>query len=246
MGSRSIPLMAAAFISGVCLTAHVVAQPGRVGTVKGRVLLKGTHPGNPVIRMGVDPMCVAAGAGRRAVQEVVVASEDGGLASVFVWLRGSFPTVPVPREHVVVDQRACIYRPRVTGARVGQVLEVRNSDPLFHNVRGVSRAGNSFNVGQPLAGMASQFPLTNEEVMLQIHCDVHRWMTAYVGVVSHPYFAVSGRDGSFEIRNVPVGAYSIQTWHERYGTLTYAVRVAAGAVTPVSVEYPSTGKVPPG
>ena len=127
-------------------------QAGKGGTITGHIGVKGTIPGNAVIRMGMDPKCAALNAGKRPVQEVVSASADGGLANVFVSLQGSFPASPVPAEPVTIDQRDCMYVPRVVGARVGQAVLVRNSDDLFHNVHGVSGRGNAFNFGQPKVG----------------------------------------------------------------------------------------------
>jgi len=117
---------------------------------------------------------------------------DGSVANVFVRLDGTFPTTAVPTDPVVIDQRACVYRPRVIGMRVGQTLQVRNDDDLLHNVHSSSAVGNSFNVGQPKAGIVLTFTPKAEEVMLPLGCDVHRWMTAYIGVLSHPYFSVTG------------------------------------------------------
>ena len=216
----------------------------RGGTIKGRVRLTGKSPGNAVIRMGVDPMCGKMNAGKQVVQEQVVVSADGGLANAFVRLQGSFPRTTAPTQPVTIDQRACFYLPRVVGAQVGQALHVRNSDPMLHNVHSLSVGGNAFNVGQPSAGMTYTFQLKQEEVMLQLKCDVHRWMTAYIGVVSHPYFAVSGGEGTIEIANVPVGTYTIQAWHELYGDLMQPVRVSPGAMTTVNFAYTGTEKGP--
>jgi plastocyanin len=209
----------------------------RSGTIRGRVVLKGPAPGNTVIRMGVDPKCSALNAGKRAVQEAVAAKADGSLANVFVKLDGSFPQTPVPSDPVVIDQRACIYGPRVVGARVGQTLRIRNSDALLHNVHSSSAVGNSFNVAQPMAGMTYDFKPAKDEVMLKVGCDIHRWMTAFVGVVSHPYFAVSDAGGSFEIGKVPAGTYTIRAWQERFGEISKTVAVKAGAVATVDFSY---------
>jgi Carboxypeptidase regulatory-like domain len=213
------------------------AQTPRSGGIKGHIRLKGKAPGNPVIRMGIDPMCAKLNAGKRPVQETVAASADGSLANVFVSLEGSFPSLPVPATPVTIDQQACIYVPRVVGARVGQTLQVRNSDALLHNVHGLSVGTNVFNVGQPVAGVVTPFRLKQEEIMLRVSCDIHRWMTAFVGVVSHPYFATSGAAGGYAIENVPVGTYTIRTWHEQYGRLTQKVRVTAGSTTAVDFTY---------
>jgi hypothetical protein len=212
------------------------------GTIRGHVRVTGTVPGNPVIRMGMDPMCAGLNAGKRTVQEAVAAGADGSLANVFVTLRGSFPPVPVPDEPVVIDQRACLYVPRVVGARVGQILQVRNSDDFLHNVHSQSNHGNAFNFGEPKAGIVQQIRLKDEEIMLPVACDVHRWMTAYVGVVSHPYFSTTGSAGNYIMERVPSGTYTMQTWHERFGTLTQTVRVTDGAAAAVDFAYSGSEK----
>jgi plastocyanin len=215
------------------------------GSVTGRVRLTGKPPANALIRMGVDPMCSRANGGKRVMQETVVTDKEGGLANVFVRVAGKFSQTPVPSQPVVIDQRGCVYVPRVVGVRVGQTLQVRNSDPLLHNVHSVSTRQNAFNVGQPVQGMTNDFRLKDEEVMLPIKCDVHRWMTSYVGVVQHPYFAVTDREGRFTIADVPPGSYTLETWHEQYGTLTQPLRVKPGATaTPVDFSYTGTEKPP--
>jgi plastocyanin len=223
-------------VASLLFSTDAVAQAG-TGSIKGRIRLSGKSPGNAIIRMGVDPMCSKMNAGKRVVQEAVAASADGGLANVFVRLEGFFPQTPVPTQHVVIDQRGCIYSPRVVGARAGQILEVRNSDAIMHNVHSSSSHDNSFNISQPRAGMAYQFKLKDEEIMVRIGCDVHRWMTAYVGVTTNPYFAVSTDGGSFQIDKVPAGTHAIHAWHERYGVLTKNVTVKAGAATTVEFTY---------
>jgi len=243
------------FVLTACLAAvsigvgrHTTAAPqaaASTGSIKGRIRLSGKAPGNSIIRMGLDPKCVQINQGKRLLQETVVTSADGGLANVFVRLQGSFPPTPVPTEPVTIDQRGCVYHPRVIGARVGQTLEVRNSDALHHNVHSLSAGRNSFNVDQATAGAVGKFRLNSEEIMLRLKCDVHSWMTAYIGVVTHPYFTVSSDAGAFEIANAPAGTYTIQAWHERYGMLTQMVRVRAGAVTTLDFTYTGNEK-PPG
>jgi plastocyanin len=233
-----------------CLIAAVAASgPGRTtaaqaagrGTIKGHIRLTGKEPGNPIIRMGMDPMCARINAGKRVIQETVLASLDGSLANVFVQLEGTFPQTPVPTAPVTIDQSACLYHPRMLGARVGQLLQVRNSDELLHNVHGLSARGNGFNISEPKAGMVQQFKLKDEEI-LRLKCDVHSWMTSYIGIVNHPYFAVSSTGGTFEIANVPAGTHTIKAWHERYGPLTQTVRVRAGATATADFAYTGNEK----
>ena len=213
------------------------ALPSKGGTIKGHIRVNGKPPGNPIIRMGMDPMCAKLNADKRPVQEVVSATADGGLANVFVSLQGSFPASPVPTEPVIIDQRACVYVPRVVGARVGQTVHVRNSDAVLHNVHGLSAHANDFNFSQPKAGLVQQLQLKNPEVMLRVTCDVHRWMTAFVGIVTHPYFATSNVGGTYAIENVPDGTHTIQAWHERFGIVTQKVRVTAGSTSVADFAY---------
>jgi len=225
-------------------TGGVQPAPPESGTITGRIALTGPASGNPLIRMGADPLCARANRGTQVRQETVVIAADGGLANVFVKLDGTFPQSPVPAAPVTIDQENCIYSPRVVGVRVGQTLAAQNSDPLMHNVHGISAEDNGFNVSQPRAGMLRTFQMMSEEMMLRMRCDVHGWMTAYVGVVSHPYFAVSGEDGTFELVGVPPGTYTIRTWHERFGPLTQTVSVTAGAATTVDFGYTGSERPP--
>jgi len=227
----------------VCHPEATGAAPGATGAVRGRVHLSGKLPGNPVVRMGMDPMCAQINRGKQVVQETVVVTADGDLGNVFIDLQGKFPPSPVPAEPVIIDQVACFYRPRMVGARVGQTLQIRNSDPTLHNVHSLSALGNGFNVGQPKGGMVYSFRLKDEERMLRLKCDVHSWMTAYVGIVSHPYFAVSGTNGAFQIEKIPPGTYTVEAWHERYGRLTRTISVTAGSVANLDFTY--TGTEPP-
>ena len=230
-------------IAGAVAIGAGQAPGAQRGTIKGHVRVAGKAPGNPIIRMGMDPMCSQMNAGKRVVQEKVVASLDGSLANVFVSLQGSFPRTTVPTGPVTIDQRGCVYRPRVVGMRVGQSLLVRNSDALLHNVHGLSALGNGFNASEPAAGVVQTFRPAKEEIMLHITCDVHSWMTSYVGIVGHPYFAVTSDGGTFEIANVPAGPHTIQAWHERFGVLSQTVRLQGGGTA--TVEFAFTGNEKP-
>ena len=242
MSRRSVCALVG-LIVGAASVAYAQApapRPSSGGTIKGHIAVAGAPPGNTLIRMGMDPKCAAMNARVRVFQNSVVARADGSLADVFVRLEGSFAPTPVPSEPVIVDQRACVYGPRVVGVRVGQALRVRNDDDVLHNVHSSSARGNTFNVGQPKAGVVFTYTPKTEEVMVKLGCDVHRWMTAFVGVVLHPYFAVSGRDGTFEMGHVPAGTHIIRAWHERLGELTRSVTVRAGGVTTLDMGYSQT------
>jgi len=225
----------------IVAAADAVAQTN-TGTIKGHVRLTGKLPGNPIIRMGMDPMCSKMNSGKRVVQQYVVATIDGSLANVFVRLKGNVPQTPVPTQPVVIDQQACVYTPRVVGARVGQTVQVKNSDMLLHNVDGLSGKNNGFNIAQPRAGLVYEFKPKNEEIMLHLKCDVHNWMNAYVGIVTNPYFSVSNTMGTFEIDRVPPGTYMLEAWHERFGVVSKPVTVKAGAVATLDFDYASNEK----
>jgi plastocyanin len=212
-------------------------MPGAPGIIRGHVTFMGTPPGNAVIRMGMDPKCADLNAGKQVLQESALVAADGSVANAFVALDGAFPATPVPSEPVVIDQRGCVYGPRVVGVRVGQPLRIVNDDDLLHNVHASSAGGNSFNVAQPAKGASYEFTPKQDERMVKIGCDIHRWMTAWVGVVSHPYFAVSATDGTFEIANVPPGTYTIRGWHETFGETKQDVIVPPGGTTTVEFTF---------
>ena len=222
----------------VVMQAPLAAAPAQagVGTIRGHVRLTGKLPGNVVLRLGRDPMCARANAGKQVIQEAVMATIDGSLANVFVRLDGAFPQTPVPAAPVVIDQKNCFYRPRVIGARVGQTIQIKNSDPFLHNVHSVAAKNTNFNVGQAVAGVVYQFKPAQEEVM-RLKCDVHTWMTAFIGVVNHPYFAVTADSGNFQIEKVPAGTYTIRAWHEEYGFVSKTVTVKPGVVSTIDFTF---------
>jgi len=237
--------MIGSIVAIVAAGAHLSISAQSSGTIEGHVTLTGTPPPNAVIKMGADPNCLKINAGKRVVQQTVVRAEDGGLMNVFVNVKGSFPQAAARSVSAVIDQQGCVYHPRVQGARVGQTIEVKNSDATLHNIHNMSTKGNDFNVGQPLAGMVYKYQLKTEEVMLHVKCDVHSWMTGYVGVVSHPYFAVTDAAGAFTIANVPAGKQTMRVWHEQYGALTQTVDVKAGGTTTVEFAYTGIEKPSP-
>jgi len=192
--------------------------------------------------MGMDPKCSALNTGKRVIQEYFVAAIDGSLANAFVRLKGNFPQTPVPAQPVVIDQKNCVYGPRVVGVRVGQTVQIKNDDQLLHNLDASSANGNGFNFAQPRAGLVYEFKPKAEEVMMHLKCDIHNWMNAYIGIVTNPYFAVTNTMGTFEIDKVPPGTYTIEAWQEKLGVVSKMVTVKAGAVTTVDFAYMSPEK----
>ena len=137
---------------------------------------------------------------------------------------------PRTRLHLLLDQEGCQYHPRVSGIQVGQTLEIKNSDATLHNVHALAKVNNEFNVGQPVQGMVSKKTFDKQEVMIKFKCDVHGWMASYLAVLPHPYYGVSQADGTFSINGLPPGSYTLEAWHERFGTRTLSAVVAAADV----------------
>lgn len=199
-------------------------DPARAGRVTGTVRLTGTPPANPPIDMGADPSC-RQWAGPNPVDVRVITGADGALQNVFVHIKHGLDAYAydVPAAPVVLDQRGCGYHPRVFGIRVGQPLEIVNSDATLHNIHANAAVNREFNLGQGERGMRSRRTFDKPEVMLPISCDVHHWMHAYAGVLDHPYFAVSTADGRFTLDGVPPGTYVLEAWHEVFGVTTTSV-----------------------
>ena len=195
-------------------------------TITGRVKLTGARPASQQIDMSEEPQCQAKYQTPPTAQTVI--GSAGALANVFVYIKSGLPasaTYTAPAAPVVIDQDGCLYKPRVVGLVMGQSLEIRNSDPLLHNIKAKAAKNRAFNISQPRAGMKTTRTFTAPEVMVSLECNVHSWMNAYVGVLPHPFFAVSGPDGTFSITGVPPGTYTVEAWHERYGTQTATVTV---------------------
>src|SRR6266850_3884790 len=211
-------------------TTPVAGQGGAGGTIVGHVHYMGATPVNPIIRMGADPRCNKLYVGKRPTAQTFVVGADGGMANVLVNLEGSFPGAPAATAPAVLDQKDCMYQPRVLGARIGQTLQVKNDDATTHNVHSLSMAGNDFNTSQPTKGMVFEFKLKSGEI-LRVKCDIHGWMNSYVAILDHPYYSVTGADGSFTIANVPAGKQTVRAWHEVMGPQTQMVDVQAGKTT---------------
>ncbi len=200
------------------------------GVVSGTVNFTGTAPQNEPISMSADPNCAAAHSGPVA-HETVLVNPNGTLKNVFVYIKKGLEgqAFPAPTTPVSINQKGCQYHPHVLGIQVGQPFELINSDPTLHNVHSLPEKSKQFNLGMPLQGMKLSKKFEAPEVMVKIKCDVHPWMSAYVGVLSHPFYGVTGDDGAFLIKDVPPGNYVVEVWHEKYGTQTQEITVADGS-----------------
>jgi plastocyanin len=217
----------AAFVGLVAARLPSDVQGG--STVTGKIKFTGAKPANAKIDMAEEAACAKKHTSAAPTAETVVGGA-GSLGNVFVYVKSGLAagaSTPAPAAAVVIDQDGCRYTPHVLGLQVGQTLEIRNSDPVLHNIKAKPKKNRPFNISQPTAGMKTNRTFTAPEVMVPLECNVHGWMNAFIGVLPHPFFAVSGNDGSFSIKGLPAGTYELEAWHEKYGTQTASVTVAA-------------------
>jgi plastocyanin len=220
-------------------------DPATAGNLNGRVTLDGALPPNAPIKMSGDPVCERAHKDG-ATSETYV-GENGGLENVFVYVKDGLGQYyfDAPTEPVKLDQSGCMYKPHVFGVQVGQNVEFVNSDSTGHNVHALPAANKEFNFSQPIRTQKDRRSFTTPEVMVRIKCDMHSWMSAYAGVVEHPYFAVTEPGGKFEMKQLPPGAYTIEAWHERLGTQTQKVTLAEKGSAEVTFTFKSSAATQP-
>ena len=217
----------------VALTPY---QPkGTEGAIAGTINFQGPAPAPKPISMDQDPVCAQAGSG--AVAEDIVVNGDK-LQNVFVYVKEGkvgdrslsgykFDAPPAP---AILDQKGCRYVPHILGIQTAQTLNVTNSDSTSHNVNVDAKLNGKFNQGQPNGAPPIIKQFARNETLIPVKCNQHPWMRAYIGVLNHPFFSVSGQDGRFEIRNVPAGTYTLVAWHEKYPQgLTQTVTVGPSA-----------------
>jgi hypothetical protein len=215
----------------ILLCTSSVAQ---AGSIKGHVLFEGDPPAQETLKRDSDPKCSK----EKADEKIVVAK--GKLRDVLIRVKnGGAGKHAAPAAPVLIDQKDCMYTPRVVGIVAGQKLQVRNSDGTFHNVWGQVDNKDVFN--KPQAPKASDLALDTSTVkadsVIELKCGVHGWMKAYVAVQDHPFFAVTGSDGKFEIKNLPLGTYELEAWHPTLGKKSMKVVIGKGKRADVSARF---------
>lgn len=209
------------------------------GSIVGTVHYEGPGFRIPTLRMQADPKCeeLHESGGVRSQERLV--SKEGGVANVFVYLaeapEGTGP-FEAPEEPKRLNQEGCLYQPRVQGILVQQKLEVANDDPTLHNVRFLASENRPFNIGQPPDTAPRVKFFTEPEEAVKFKCDVHPWMSAYLFIMDHPYFAVTDESGAFAIPGLPPGTYELKAWHESFGELAHTVHLTSGE-TEVAFTY---------
>lgn len=215
-----------------------IDSPG-ASSITGSVSYTGNIADRTELRMASDPFCKRAHKGAVYSRRRLVNAQRG-IANVFVYIK-DFKGAVEPGESlkpVLLDQRGCLFFPFVLGVQINQKLTIRNSDATMHNVHALTKKNTEFNIGMPLKGQEETKTFTKEEVMVKIKCDVHSWMSTYIGVLPHSFYSVTEPEGTFSIANVPPGKYTLEAWHEVFGTKTKAIELVD---KPVNIDFIFSG-----
>src|ERR1700680_494905 len=205
--------------------------------VRGSVRFEGKAPVPKAISMAADPSCAKQHASPVMAQDVVVDAK-GNLQNVIVFVSEGLGerTFEAPSQPVVVQQKGCLYQPHVLAVRANQTLEVVNDDPTSHNIHPVPANNREWNKAEP-PGSKMEEAFAREEIAIPVKCNVHPWMRGYIAVFKHPFFAVTGKDGGFDLSNLPPGTYTIKAWHEKLGTSTQSVTIGANETKEISFVF---------
>jgi hypothetical protein len=216
------------------------SDPATAGTLTGNIVFKGPREKAVVISMESDANCQKLHGGKPVSEEPVVTGKGGGLANAFVYISTGLEgkTFEPSKDPVAVDQHGCLFAPRIIGLQTGQPLDLKNSDPVGHNIHPITKNNREWNEEEAPGAPDVQHKFGRPEVMIPLRCNIHSWMHAYLGVVPHPYFAVTAPDGAFSWKNVPPGDYTITVWHEKLGEKKEQVHLAASGTAEVHFVYP--------
>ncbi len=214
---------------GEAATAGPVTNvdPATAASVTGVISFEGDVPRVPPVNMSAEPDCVKLHGGRVPSDRVVV--NDGKLQHVLVWISKGLEgkSFPVRNDIVNLDQSGCLYKPHVVAVQQGQAVNITNSDDTTHNVHPLPKENREWNKSQTSSAPAIDYTFPRAELKIAVKCNIHPWMQSYIHVVEHPYFSVSGDDGSFEISNLPPGTYTVQALHELFGSKEVEITVGA-------------------
>jgi hypothetical protein len=208
-------------------------------SISGKVTFEGTAPKMKKITVDADPKCAEMHADAPLRSEEVIVNPDGTLKNVFIYVKSGLEskTYEAPKTPVELDQTGCHYIPHVFGMMAHQHLKIVNMDDTLHNIHAMPTKSAEFNVGQPNKGLETMKTFANPEIMVHFKCDVHPWMSAYVGVTDNPFYAVTGDDGKFSLKGLPAGEYVVEAWHEKYGTKDVTVKVGDGEAKTADFAY---------
>jgi hypothetical protein len=203
-------------------------DPAATGTITGTVTFAVPPPAMKPVALGGEPQCAIQHQGPVLAGDALV--HDGKVENAFVYVKDGLGTrtFAVPETPVTIDQVGCLYQPHVAGAQACQPIEFVNGDPTLHNVHGIPGRSAPWNFGMALQGSKQRIRIESPEVMIPVTCDVHPWMRGYLGVLPHPYFAVTGADGKYSLEGLPPGSYLVEAWQEALSRGTAPVALGEG------------------
>jgi len=221
------------------LSFVAVSHGADSASISGKATFDGTPPKRKKITTDADPKCAEMHADSPLLSEEVVLNPDGTLRNVFVYIKSGLAgkTYDVPKTPVELDQEQCHYVPHVFGMMAKQPLKIVNKDDTLHNIHAMPSKSKEFNIGQPNQGMESMRTFAEPEVMVHFKCDVHPWMSAYVGVLDNPFYSVTGDGGTFSLKGLPAGTYEVAAWHEKYGEQVQKVTVGDGEARTIDFKF---------
>jgi plastocyanin len=222
------------FIFGISLCTSAFAG----GSIEGTVTYEGPMPPVKLIHMDADPICYAVNGGNAHARAIIVGNNNT-LGDVFVYIKSGLTKndYPAPAEDAVIDQGGCNYTPHVIGVMAGQKIKFLNPDGTLHNVHALCRINPEFNASMPDFRKELEVTFNKPEFMFPVQCDVHPWMKAWIAVMNHPFFAVTGQDGKFEIKNIPAGTYELEAWHDRLRGKTMTVTVTDNSTQKIDFTF---------
>jgi plastocyanin len=229
----------------LCLAAGLATAatwPGvafAASTITGTVTFDGKVPSLKPLAMDADPAC-AKKHSAPVPNEMLLLGSGNTMGNILVWVSKGLPAGqkwPVPSTPVVLDQNGCQYKPHVMGIMVGQTYRILNSDGVLHNVHTLPKINPAFNRAMPPTLKEASTKFDKEEGVFHIKCDVHPWMSAYMAVFTHPFFAATKADGKYTISGLPPGTYEITAWHEKLGTQTATVTVGASDTKTQNIKF---------
>lgn len=223
------------------LAPTAVVDPSTAGSISGTVKFEGAPPVFRPIDMSAEAACVQANP-TPVAPPVVVLGEHGALANVVVYVKSGLGNYrfDTPKDPAVLDQKGCMYVPRVLALMTNQPFEVKNTDPTTHNVHPVSRENHPWNRSLEAGEAPYVTTFAQQELAIPVVCNIHPWMRAYLFVFAHPYFDVTAKTGTFELKNLPPGTYTIEAWHERFGTQDVSVTIGPKESKSVSFTFRPT------
>lgn len=219
-------------------TATAPVDAATAGSISGTVVLDGKAPRMRTINMAAEPSCAKEHSTPATSQDALV-GKDGALENAVVYLEGDFSKYKfdAPARPATITQKGCMYDPHIVVLETGQTFQVVNSDPVTHNIHPLPKDNREWNESQPPGAAPIDQTFAHPEIPIPVKCNIHPWMKAYVAVFAHPYYAVTGPDGSFELKNVPPGSFTLVAWHELYGTSRQQIVVGAKEAKTLKVTF---------